>query len=85
MNFYFQPRTQAYKSWEQIKIGDRVMFSCVPYVPATVRKILYCDGPYVAIEFDKPVPYATHNCCGDVPSGNGYFISTRALIEKIIE
>ena len=86
MNFYFQPRTQAYKNWEQIKIGDKVLYKGAFGYPATVRNIYYYDR--VVIEFDNPVPpvfITTHDCCEEVPSGNGYFVFYTDLIEKIIE
>lgn len=86
MIFYFKPRTKVYKSWKQVKIGDRVLYRGVLDNPATVRNIYY-DGPAV-IEFDRPVPFTictTHDCCGKVPSGNGYYVFIRSTIEKIIE
>lgn len=85
MNFYFEPRTQAYKNWEQVKIGDRVVYKGVLDEPATVRNAM---ETMVAIEFDKPVSRVlctTHDCFGEVPSGNGYYVFILSLIEKIIE
>ncbi len=85
MIFYFQPKTEAYKSWEQIKVGDRVLYKSIADEPATVRDVM---ESMAAIEFDKPTPRITgtpHDCLGKVPSGNGYFVIILALIEKIIE